>query len=451
MEEICSSTPHSSKHNGYRNRTRDYIRIYSASRRKSNNSVQRSFKTDQETVITNQLNSSNLSKANLSTPLYTLQNLTKSLLYDIQKATSDKFELIRDLSGYDNSFSKEIGLKETLANINQISMGIPKSIDIIDSITSEENTRYLSLVSGLQEMSSLKPNKILEPEPALENFCLKRKSLAQIMTTVYKGVAVISGVYCTVSLVSDKWLENLNFHVTTLDNQIYSTHITQNMSNLYTSEEMKATIKNKLLKMLTFRIENDQVRLVFDNEQGSKYYCLICKIKGYKMCNVIITCKAETKILVEVPLLEQSILVDFPNSIVEIINKPKSLARLVLAKLVYLEKSNCLLWDFNENCFDLYEKNSKFFDEAYLERLIDMGKFKELYSFYNEKYKVDITCLENNEKVVLKAVKGKKSYDVNLSFLTQFQDINIKNSQKTLRSSLELNILLSKLFSKAHY
>ena len=435
-------------------RTKKYIRIYSSNKSKSKNTTQRNLKLSEvSTSIHPNRSSYDGSRLVLNTSsIQSLQQYAKSLLYDVQKSISDKFELIRDLSTYDYNFSKEQDLLNSLSKLNEIARPLPDAADLIEKIIDKENFSFSGLVSGLSSVASMDFSNSFENSLETETFNIKNISLAQILAPVYAGSLILSGIYCLVSLTSDKWLENLYFHVSMLNGTTFFLQKTQTMSNsYYTSDQIKEVVKTKLLPRLSFYKENKEISLIFDKSQGVNYYTLLCKVRGYELCNVQIITKSENCLLIEIPSLEQTLLANLNENAVELFNDKRKLAKVVEKQLIFCRKRKSLFW--GEEIFEESEKNSKFFNEDYLKQAMGMGNYNQIYSIYLPNFDARIECFECKGQIILRATFDKETVDIdslskNFYFLQEFQDFTVLRSPKTLISSLEFETLLIKIFPR---
>jgi hypothetical protein len=302
-EELIITLPKPLNQKNISIRTKNYIRVYSAQKSKPRDQSSKDFKGSELNCSHRKKNSDNVSGVSFNNPsIYSLEQTAKSLLYDIQKAASDKYEIMRDTSTFDYNFSNEKGLLSTFKQLHEISKPLPDSSNLIRDIIMQESSFYNSLLKGITNISSLKTNLLKDYYDEIEYFGIKKKNSAQKLNTVYKGNFIISGVRSIVSLTSDKWLENLHFSTCTLDGFKCNLKTTQNTStSYYTSSEITNIVKKKLLPCLSYGIKNDEIFLIFDPYQNKNYYNMLSKIRGYKTCIVRVTIKNESNILLEVP------------------------------------------------------------------------------------------------------------------------------------------------------
>ena len=452
-DHLIFPIPKSSKADGIVSiRVQKYTRVYSARRSATRETQKKSIKhSEAESLNLPQKSSIDMSRISFhSEPIQNLQKAAKSLLYDVQKAESDRLELIRDLSTYECNLSKAVNLIEKLEVFVRLSKPLPDMVDIIELNTEEENFCFNRIEEGLVKVSLLEKsrNRLIKPEK--EEFSIRKSSLAHALSTVFKGVTLVSGVYMMASLVSDPWLENLFFRVTDLKGKSYTLKLKQKISNnLQTKQQCIQVIKTKLLPFLCIQIENSESSLIFDKKQTVEHYCMVVDVKGFRLCNVVASVKSDTQTLLEIPELEQSIFIEFKLNLKDQLNLKKIL-KLVIKQLFYDNKKNVFFWGSTANFFAIKEKNSKFLNEEFIKSATqDMGNFTQTYTFELSNGKV--SCFTDREKVLVQILKNKVSEEFNqesknFGFLECLQCISVRSAPVTFSKSLELEYLLSKLF-----
>lgn len=432
-------------------RIKNYTRIYSA----RPSSCREPSKPIQKTI-----NTSKISKPSPSVDMSrfsfrpenmkNLEKLSKSLLYEVQKASSDRLELIRDLSTYDYNFSNAVNLKQKLETFINLSFLLPEGVNTIKHSTNNEKNCFEQIKSGLIKISGLNEEACEVGEFEPEGILVRNIDSAHIFNNVFKGVCFISGAYAVVSLTADQWLEYLNFKVTLLDSQLVTLQIKQRISNnCYTPEQINFEIKNKILPFLYFKAESMKIRLKFSKKHNKDNYVILVHVKGFQLCNVIASTKSDTQTLLEIPELEQSIFIhqscDFSDEA-----SIKRLVALIKSQLFYSASKKTLLWGSAQYFFSTLEKSSKFLNEDFIKSAtLPIGNFSHIYTFHIDQQK--ISCYSDKSKIILKFFRGNSTEELqndskNFGFLECMQDIDIKSSPVTLSKSLELEFLLSKLF-----
>jgi hypothetical protein len=450
-EQIIFPLPKSSKVDGIVSlRVQKYTRIYSARRSNSREVNKKSVKhSEAESLTIPQKSSIDVSRISFnSDSVQNLQKVAKSLLYDVQKAESDRVELIRDLSTFEHNFAEAVKLKEKLKIFLNLSEPLPDMVDMIELNTKDENFCYNRISEGLLKISITETSKESLVKSEIEDFNLRKPSLTHVLKTVFKGICLISGVYMTVTLMSDQWLENLLFRVLSIEGKSYSLNLKQKISNLQSKEHSLLEIKQKLLPCLCLAVENGEISLIFNKLQGKDHYCMITQVKGFHLCNVIASKKSETQTLLEIPELEQSIFIEKTLNFSD--NSLKTLTKEVKSHLFFSVTRNLIFWGSSSDLFVIKEKTSKFMNEEFIKSATqDMGNFTQAYSFEVGLSKV--SCFTDREKVLMQLSRNKVSEEFNndsknFSFLESLQYVNVRAAPVTLSKSLELEYLLSKLF-----
>ncbi|OMJ87237.1 hypothetical protein SteCoe_11080 [Stentor coeruleus] len=456
-ENLIITLPKTNKVNGLITlRAKKYIRVYSARRNPSREATQRQLKNvDLNSSINPHKTSHEASRQSFRpTSIYYLQQTSKSLLYDIQKAGSDKSELIRDISTYDYNFSNEKNLFTTLHKLNSTSKGFPESVELLKQSSINESLHYEDLNQGLTKFHKIKPIINLKPESFTEDFGVKKVSSAHLQSNVFQGSTTISGIYSIISLISDKWLENLTFKVQTLDGLNFGLQMTQTMSNsFYSSAQLVQAVKSKLLPFLVFRIEKSIISLHFDPSQGINMRTFLIQLKGHELCNVIAIIKSLTHIILDVPDLEHSLSFEVPEEMKDIIKDQRKLAREIQNKLMYCKKKKTLLWGKTNTLFESSEVGSRFFDENYVKSTMDLEQYNQLYVFDYPKYNTRIACFEYKDRNFLRISCDRECAEIDAkskhyAFLQDMQSFSMTRSPKTLASSLELEVILIKMFPR---
>ena len=236
---------------------------------------------------------------------------------------------------------------------------------------------------------------------------------------------------------------------------MYTLNRTHTMSNFFsTKKQLLQEVKAKLLPFLSFYEEKQKVSLIFDPNQGVNYYNIYIKLRGFVMCNVQISIKSECQILIEVPLLEQSLIVNINQDAYELFNHKMNLTRIIKANLLYYKLKKTLSWSSCEKIFENIDNASSLFNNDYVKSLMDMEEhFSQLYTFDIEKFKTRVSCFTYKEQVILKATFDRETIEINLksknyNFLQDMQCFSITKSFKTLSTSLELESVLLKCFPR---
>lgn len=451
--QLCIPSRSGKMDDSFTLRTKKYIRIYSAHKVAEKKYTHKQKISEISTVSHIQKfsqDSSKLTFKSVSGPA--LQQTAQTLSYDIQKALSDKLELIRDLSTYDHEFTTNCNVFLTLHKIHNLAGPLPDTVQDIEKARENEQKCFENVNFGISKVALMKPGRNMDLQVETEKFAMKKRNLTQLLCPVFEGFTVISGVRCMVLLKSDKWLENLNFQVETLDGSSYMLSRTQNMSNsYYTPKEIFRVIQDKVLPFLTFRIEKQKVQLKFDPLQGLQHYTILSHIKGIGLCNLQVRVRSENSLTIEIPSLEQSLNVSTPQDAFELFENKISLTRVIKKNLIYSKPLKTLFWENFLEVFNRKDKISKLFDEDYLKSVMDMGHFYQVYSIKIEKIGVRVDCFAYKEQIILRATCDKETMEIdamskNYAFLQDFQCFSILKCPETLRRSLELEMLLFKMF-----
>lgn len=431
-------------------RIKNYTRIYSARPSSCRESSKPTKKTTNNSIKSKPSPSIDMSRFSFHPEnLKNLEKLSKSLLYEVQKASSDRLELIRDLSTYDYNFSNAVNLKRKLETFVNLSSPLPEGVAMIKHNTNNEKNCFEQIKSGLIKISEINEEPCSLGQVESEGIWVRSIDSAHVFNNVFKGVCFISGVYAVVSLTADQWLEYLNFKVSLPDCQMVTLQIKQRISNnCYTPAQINLEIKNKILPFLYFKAENKKIRLKF-SKKNKESYVILTHVKGFQLCNVVASTKSETQILLEVPELEQSIFIrqscSFSNE-----SSVKRLVASIKSQLFYSASKKSLIWGSVQDFFLVLEKSSKYLNEDFIRSAtLPIGNFSHMFTFSVVQQK--ISCYSDKSKVILKFFRGNSTEELqndskNFGFLESLQDIDIKNSPVTLGRSLELEFLLSKLF-----
>lgn len=132
-----------------------------------------------------------------------LKKRLNDLLYTIQKATSDKLEMIRDTSTYEYNFAQANELTVQLARMRITAKSLPELESLIDG-TFSENSTCEKIEKCLNAIISLENLPETHYEPEIEKYNIRKCFKVNKLDTVFQGVISVSGHNCMTNIRSDQ-------------------------------------------------------------------------------------------------------------------------------------------------------------------------------------------------------------------------------------------------------
>jgi hypothetical protein len=442
-------------------RIRNYISLYSSTTLKPFSKQADRSDQDLEEVSTQgksliKLNSKikNISEVSSKPADATLQRKSNDLLYEIQKAKSDKLELMRDVSTYEYEFSGQPFVLEKLSEIKDLAFEIP-DIDL--------NSQSLDLLFEKALKDCLDLSEVRGKfSPEGESFDVKRSAYSKAKTTLLKCSVRISEIPCVAHVFGTKWLEELEVSILAQSSFAFKKSIKHSILSLYTTQkELSDILINEVLSRFYFKFYNSEktFELIYDPEHGESFKVIFFFIRGFGKCFLSLSV-IHGKLYIEV--IEQKEILEVPVEVLQVKNLKTlklSVVKQIVKDFIYFDKyTRSFYWQDGkelENVFSFKESSSNLLKEDYLKELLTMKSFKIIQSFTVEVNETQFTIELHIYKQQLKLVFFYLNEAVEIpqesrhfKFLNDLQWFELKSSPKTFSRSLELKQLIFKLFSK---
>ncbi|CAG9320548.1 unnamed protein product [Blepharisma stoltei] len=396
-----------------------------------------------------------------------LKKKIDKLLYAIQKASSDKIELTRDLASYESEFSKEKQLSVELARLRVSAMDLP-DITYLTNGNLNENKTVEKINNGLLLLGSPDLNYSNataknDSEIDWEKYSTRKVLKINKLDTVFQGVVQISSVNCIISIRSDQWLEVLDLTVQAFEGEQFHLNLKLSISNTYQEpDQVRSTVRNNIAPYLFFMKEQNCLNLFYDSRHSVSFFSIITKIRGYGLCSIQLTEIEEDHVHIQVDFHEEALEVlkeeiTYESSIFyESISK---LTRIIEQHLCYIKKSKSLYWQqdyYPGFIFSMKEDSSKFMDDEYLAEVMEMVSFVKLYSFFVviKKVRFDIEVMGWKNYFMIK-IKNEGDFieissdSKNYRYLRDLQSFYLEKGLNTLKTSLEFEALVRRVFPRA--
>ncbi|CAG9311658.1 unnamed protein product [Blepharisma stoltei] len=403
------------------------------------------------------------------TPIQRVDNNEKKIkdgMYEIQTALSDKLELMRDLATYENNFSKSKDLSILLGRLRVLSASIPDTYDENNGIQTEEKVVYKKLTEGLNSLLNLETQhspKLGHSQVEYESFDLKSIYQIQKFESVFQGIFNISCISSIINFRSDKWLEYIEITVQTPYGDFFNMNIRLAISNSYQNKkQVSAYAKKSILPHLYYIYYKNELKMNYDYRHSHTFYSLICRIRGWGVCSVELTENNEQQVHIQVSSIDDAL--EVPIYIITsksslFLETSDWLKRVIEKYLCYIPEMNGLYWhEVGDQGFIFFQKemSSILMNDEYLKEELDILLFSELYTFEakinNAVFVIEI--LGSTQHVKINVKYENETVDISseskrFKLLTDLQSLNIRKGIETLRSSLELELFLRKVFPKA--
>lgn len=386
--------------------------------------------------------------------LQTLQRKCTDLIYDIQKAKSDKLELARDIATYDYEFSKSLKVLDSLSKINLLSKSIPDTsleINELDNQISSSFTNYLQISDSHHTMQ-------LEPE----TFELKHPAYSKVKSTLLTCSIKISDIPCIAHIHGTKWLEELEITISTLCTKTFKKSLKHTILSLYsTKQELRKIVTSEILSKFYFLYNHSRTSylLMHNADHGSKFKTFFSLIRGYGKCSLSLSVN-NSRLTIQV--IEKNEILEVPIEILKV-NKleeinMKTVKTLVQSFIYYDKYSKGFYWQSEidpESVFSTKESTSNFLKDDYLKEVLSMKNFKISSSFQvslsDLDFFVELYSYKHQHKLII--FYGRESVEIpqeskHFKLLIDLQWFNIQSCPTTLKKSLEIQLLIKKQFPK---
>ena len=445
-------------------RVRNYISLYSSTAPKDFLKLPEKNEQDDDTAQIRTFSKVNTGIKNLSETsakvlkasdcLQVLQRKCNELLYDIQKAKSDKLELTRDVATYEHEFKKNKRVFEALSSISELAQSIPAT----DLEIPEINDLLLSGFS--QFLKATDPQFKYQPEP--EVIELKHPAYSKVKSTLLNCSLKISDTPCIAHIHGTKWLEELEITITTMSNKTYKKSLKHTLLSLYsTKQELFKIVSTEILPKFYFIYNHSHNNLILmhNPDHGSKFQVFSSYIRGYGKCSLSLSVN-NNKLNIQV--IEQKEVLEVPEDMLRVTKLEEvhlKTVKTIVHDFIYYDKySKGFYWQnekLPENVFCTKESTSKFLKDDYLKEILSMKSFKVVSSFLvhitDLEFLVELHIFKQQFKLLI--FFGRESVEIlqeskHFKYLIDLQWVNILLSPITLKNSLEIQQLIRKQFPR---
>ncbi|OMJ68084.1 hypothetical protein SteCoe_34564 [Stentor coeruleus] len=404
------------------------------------------------------INTQNVTKISDSC-VYTkdLERKSNEIVYDIQKAQSDKLELMRDIATYEKEFSDAYNLRNVLDKINYQSSNLLPESNLFDDVSPMVSKIQKGFYDIEEDLCT-----ICTYATECENFELKKTLYSKAKQVLFSGSFLISDIPCVVKIYGTKWLEEMDIWITTMENLTFYYFLKHNLSTLYHNEkELLDMIRKQILSKFYFIIfsQNSVLNLMYDSMHNDKFKVVIYIIRGYGKCSLSLRV-LNSKLNIEV--LEARVVLEVPAEVLKIrdINDVslKFVRNIVKDHIYYDKYTKEFFWQDDADQANVYsnkEQNSNFLNEDYLKEALSMKSFKLLYSFSltisDHQFHVELQAFKDQKKIVI--FYGHEAIEIpqeskHFRLLNDLQVINVISCPITVQKSLEMNLFIKKQFPR---
>lgn len=387
-----------------------------------------------------------------------LQRKCSDLTYEIQKALSDKLELIRDIATYEYSFSKTCRVEAAVTQLHDWAKKLPDKGP--DSEIAEITDK---VQSSFSELLWPKTSQIAYV-PETEDFGIKQETYSKTKLLLFRGSFVISDVPCILKISGTKWLEEVEIILHTLTGLTFTYFLKFNSSTIYQSQEelFEVLNSNYISKLYLIISHNNELELMFDDSHSEKFKVINYFIRGFGKCSLMLTVDVGQ---LNIQVLEQKEVLEVPKEILALETLKnlniKEVKRIVNTHIYYDNRTKGFYWQDELDLATIFHKKenkSKMMNDEFLKETLSMKNFKIIYSFFvlvgEIEFKVDMLVFK--EQVKCKISTDVESIEIpqesrNFKALSEMQSIDILTNPSTLQKSLEIQVLIKKQFPRLPY
>ena len=378
--------------------------------------------------------------------------------YDITKAKSDLLELQRDLSLYEDSFSKTYKVNKIISSLSRNSQVLKATAEIFMQINTFEN-----LPSSINQ--ALATNYLKKPKtnntriPCVETFSLMPAKIGKSIEK-FTGIINLSGIRCLMTITSK--LKRYHYISCLIHNQKLTINFDKNLKEIpdnYETFDQFAIVA--IIPYLWLKVSEGIFSLHLKKALEKNERFEILKIKGLGLATVHLTISPQhlsieishIASIVVIELSHISSLLAIPLESSEKLSENiltthfSMLKSLLQDKVIFLSPN--LNFIESGSTFDHKEKSSKFLNNDFLLNAFESYR-KKLFTFHirikGRNYKISGFA---NSEIRISYQKSSillSQHTKSLTFLHGLQSDSLLKYPKTLQKSLELQHLLINLF-----
>mmetsp|Transcript_19961 Transcript_19961/g.36945 ORF Transcript_19961/g.36945 Transcript_19961/m.36945 type:complete len:488 (+) Transcript_19961:1292-2755(+) len=382
-----------------------------------------------------------------------------SLEQESMSIKSDMLELQRDLATYDHSLCKKVSVAASLLKINRIASSLPEISNSFAQMSEREERLLQELTTGLKAMeaSPAIPSSSSSTQEVWENFGL-RFDVSLKEKVIHQGACSVSGLWVIYRVLGNPYSVNFHINLQTMAGDLYSLSIKPTERPDFSS----AASRNNLLSKLYFILRGQNLlQLCYNPKHGVDFLAFVIELKGASNFISSVFLKAnEEEVIIQIPenpsrIFVQRATLTKSKSIFE--SSRKKLFRKVEQHLFFNDDLKILEWLTRDLAlYSSKEQFSKYLDEGFIAYTTELNSYVPLYKGVLQYRGIHFNIL------MLISASSQNKYRLEISFgditrvvsqqsalmklLTGLQLLDLSQELSTLMSSLELVLVVHKLF-----
>ena len=386
------------------------------------------------------------------------------LAQTVQKAASDKLELMRDLATYEFLFCRDKAAGEKLGELWAVAAEFPSEYVSKSKAASWEHETQKDISAGFQHIEeiefSLQPPDIPE-DFEKSSFDLRLLNDISRYRQLYRGMHVVSNVHCVVTVKSNGLFRQLIIAALTLEGIGYPLTVRQDMmerESLMTKEQIKSAVRSFILPHLYFQSGPNGSQLLFHQSYAVTFLSLVIALKGSGAPGPMAVQLTQDGDNVFATMgfgqvtINRGELTQKPSIFEE---KQRKLADKLRNGLLYVKTDRTVVWLSSPSpsyLFTLKEENSPFVNEEFISERLQTLTFQlqatEKLTIDSVVYKVEF--LSHKSLLKLRIACGELSCDIEpgsaeMQFLVCLQCGDWRTGKVTLMRSLELKTVIKQI------
>jgi hypothetical protein len=367
---------------------------------------------------------------------------------------SDMLELLRDLATYETLACQAVNTTDGLIRINHLASSLPEISDSFAEMSENEQRIYASLRAGLDDMKTeAETAESAERLGIWEDFG-SRPEVDLSRGLVFKGASRISGIPVLYRVLGAAHSAVFQVNVQTLAGDSFSLKVTALGKADFESKAMKQF----LLERLYFVVKSHSLQLCYNELHSTQFMTVVIELKGLShFVSSVFISSHDDEVVLQLPdghsrvSVHRSKVAD-RTSVFR--TKPERLVRKLEKHLYYNEDLGVLEWVTEEDfLYKSRELDSKYLDEHYIASTTEHHIFLPLFkgSLQIRGHQFTILVLVSQARLKLDVTyedftRSVHSQSPLMKLLTglQFKNLNVELS--TLMSSLELELVVLKMF-----
>lgn len=379
------------------------------------------------------------------------QTNKETIYFDLAKASSDLLELKRDLASYEFEFIDKINIKKLQTQLNENFQSLRQRYTEFSEASNNKN--LFDQIVNLTRHTKLTPSSSI-PKVAMTEDLHVRPKIQKHETKVFKGFVNVSG---TVLLCKATALSFYSHSIQFISPNGSSGKITVEKKFLdEKNSNYSKFLLNEVFPYCYAYYFKDEFGMIFDPLHSVEFQSATLNIKGIgqvvmkivpnQACLYLEIVKCKLELLVDYAKLEGFSLVKRKIQELDKV-EVKKLVNVLKKELVFYKRK--LKFASEENFFSEKEKFSDFVNDEIL-KLVFHNYMKKKTKFIIRVQGRKVKVVIFDATLIIVSIKKRKKVSLEpkeLKFLNDLQDFSIINNPATLSGSLELGLLIKKIFS----